>query len=262
MINSLNLNDLKSKDYLILTKKLNKLLFEYWNLLKSSLIFNSIDNISFIYEIVNLLNLNDEIKTISFENQNNYIGGFYNNTTKKMSLSVDKIVQFEQLNIISQEAFIIEYLTILFHEIFHAIQYKYLINDKHYLISIMKQLSNYIKQNKNLNSKLHDLIPDEREASIESAKLIYDFYIVNNLSKNDCNESIENLNFYITNGYLYKKNITIFPYQSIKNYDNNIPLVLYDNLGIFNKLIYGLDIKCNPTLALFINESNTKLLKL
>ena len=61
----------------------------------------------------------------------------------------------------------------MFHEIFHAIQYQYMNNYSDYLISTMKRLSIDIKQNRILNNQLHDLIPDEREASIESAKLIY-----------------------------------------------------------------------------------------
>lgn len=74
---------------------------------------------------------------------------------------------------ISSNKFIIECLTILFHKIFRATQYQYMNNCNDYLISTMKRLSLDIKQNRTLNNQLHDLITDEREASVESAKLIY-----------------------------------------------------------------------------------------
>ena len=68
-------------------------------------------------------------------------------------------------------------------------------------MSVMKQLSINIKQNRELNTQLHDLIPDEREASIESAKLIYDFAQQNKLLNTmECNETTNNLNFYLSNG--------------------------------------------------------------
>lgn len=166
-------------------------------------------------------------------------------------------MQVRNLNILSNENFVIEYLTILFHEIFHAIQYQYMINYDNYLISVMKQLSINIKQNRKLNSQLHDLIPDEREASIESAKLIYDFARQNKLLNTmECNEIANNLNFYLSNGYLYKGRISIFPYQSISKFDKTIPILVDKEIDTYNKLIYGLDIHNNPTLSLL--ESKRK----
>ena len=122
----------------------------------------------------------------------------------------------------------------------------------------MKRLSLDIKQNKTLNNQLHDLIPDEREASIESAKLIYYFVQQSNiLNTEEYNETNKNLNFYLTNGYLYNKKLSIYPYQSISKFDNTIPMLIYENIETYNKLIYGFDIKNNPTLSLLINKSKT-----
>lgn len=258
----LNLHGLKSKSYIVLSKNLNTLLFAYWNFLKYEFEKPLTDSIPLLYDIVNILNLNDEIKNISFESDISYIGGYYSFEEKKLILNVKKLLQAKQLNIITNENFIIEYLTILFHEIFHAIQYQYMNNCKDYLISTMKQLSIYMKENKDLNIHLHDLIPDEREASIESAKLIYDFAQQNNLlSTKEQDETVANLLFYLTNGYLYRNRITIFPFQSISKFDEKIPILIDDNLDIYNKLIYGLDIQNNPTLALFNCERKKRLSK-
>lgn len=258
-----NLQGLKSKNYISLSMNLNELLLIYWNLLKYESKNDLINNLSLIYEIVGILNLNDEIKNISFEDDASYIGEYYNFEEKKLTLNIQKLLKLKNLNVISNDNFAIEYLTILFHEIFHAIQYQYMNNFDDYLISTIKRLSICIKQNRSLNTQLHDLIPDEREASIESAKLIYYFAKQNNLlSIKECNETANNLRFYLANGYLYRNKISIYPYQSISTFDKTIPMLIYEEIDTYNKLIYDLDIQNNPTLSLLINESNKRLLKL
>lgn len=259
----IDLHGLKSKSYIVLSTDLKELLFTYWNLLKSISKENLINYLSLTYEIIETLNLEDEIKNISFGDDTSYVGGYYNFEEKKLTLNIQKLLQVRNLNILSNENFVIEYLTILFHEIFHAIQYQYMINYDNYLISVMKQLSINIKQNRELNTQLHDLIPDEREASIESAKLIYDFAQQNKLLNiMECNETTNNLNFYLSNGYLCRNRISIFPYQSISRFDKTIPTLIDKEVDTYNKLIYGLDIHSNPTHSLLEFESKKKLLKL
>ena len=110
-----------------------------------------------------------------------------------------------------------------------------MINCNNYLISVMKRLSINIKQNRELNIQLHDLIPDEREASIESAKLIYDFSNQCNLLNTvECNEITNNLKFYLSNGYLYSKNISIFPYQSISRFEKTVPQLVDKEIDRMN----------------------------
>ena len=263
MDKTINLHGLESKSYIVLSADLKELLSTYWNLLKSISKENLVNYLSLTYEIIETLNLVDEIKNISFCDDASYVGGCYNFEEKKLTLNIKKLLQLRKLNIISNNNFIIEYLTILFHEIFHAIQYQYMNNYSDYLISTMKRLSIDIKQNRILNNQLHDLIPDEREASIESAKLIYYFAQQNRLlNTEEYNETNKNLNFYLTNGYLYSKKLSIYPYQSISKFDNTIPILIYEKIETYNKLIYGLDIKNNPTPSLLINEDNKRLLKL
>lgn len=98
------------------------------NLLKYESKNDLINNLSLIYEIVGILNLNDEIKNISFEDDASYIGEYYNFEEKKLTLNIQKLLKLKNLNVISNDNFAIEYLTILFHEIFHAIQYQYMNN--------------------------------------------------------------------------------------------------------------------------------------
>lgn len=259
----IDLHELKSEDYITLTSSLKEILFEYWNLLKSKSKKDFLNYMPFNYEIIRILNLNDEIKNISFGDDTSYIGGYYNYEAKALTLNIKKLLQVRNLNILSNENFVIEYLTILFHEIFHAIQYKYMINYNDYLISVMKQLSINIKQNSSLNTQLHDLIPDEREASIESAKLIYNFANNNNLlNTKERNEIANNLSFYLSNGYLYSNKVAIFPYKSISKFDTTIPTLIDQKIDTYNKIVYGLDIHSNPTLSEFNNESKKKLLKL
>lgn len=96
-----DLQNLKSKNYISLSINLNELLFVYWNLLKYESNNDSINNLSLIYEIVKVLNLNDEIKNVSFEDDVSYIGGYYNFEEKKLTLNIKKLLQLRKLNIIS-----------------------------------------------------------------------------------------------------------------------------------------------------------------
>lgn len=259
----IDLHELKTKKYISLSQCLNELLLKYWKILKFGENNDVINSLYLIYEIISALDLVDEVKDISFGNDISYVGGYYNFEEKKLVLDIQKLLQVKYLSLITNENFAIEYLTILFHEIFHVIQYQYMNNYNDYLISVMKRLSINIKQNHALNLQLHDLIPDEREASIESAKLIYDFAQQNKfISIEECNEAADNLRFYLTSGYLYRNKISIYPYQSISRFDQEIPILVDKKLDIYNKIIYGLDIHSNPTLSLFGCESNKGLLKL
>lgn len=88
-----DLQNLKSKNYISLSINLNELLFVYWNLLKYESNNDSINNLSLIYE--------DEIKNVSFEDDVSYIGGYYNFEEKKLTLNIKKLLQLRKLNIIS-----------------------------------------------------------------------------------------------------------------------------------------------------------------
>lgn len=257
----IDLHDLKFKNYMPLSAELNSLLIIYWKQIKYEVDVCSNKNKFIIKDIVDILNLKDQINCIDIIDNNLYIGGNYNFREKKLTLNINKLIELRNLNIISNETFVVEYLTVLFHEIFHAIQYQYMYNYNDYLISFMKQISLKIKENMNLNNQLHDLIPDEREASIKSAKLLYDFAVQNDdLALEEYNEIYQNLNYYVKNGYLYAKKLSIYPYQSILRFDNMVPKIDYNQVDVYNKIIYGFDLENNPTPSLLINEGNKRLL--
>lgn len=92
-----DLQNLKSKNYISLSINLNELLFVYWNLLKYESNNDSINNLSLIYEIVKVLNLNDEIKNVSFEDDVSYIGGYYNFEEKKINFKYQKIITAKKI---------------------------------------------------------------------------------------------------------------------------------------------------------------------
>ena len=93
--------------------------------------------------------------------------------------------------------------------------------------------------------------------------MIYDFSNQCNLLNTvECNEITNNLKFYLSNGYLYSKNISIFPYQSISRFEKTVPQLVDKEIDTYDKLIYGLDIYSNPTLLLLELESKKRLLKL
>lgn len=79
----IDLHELKSKSYLVLSADLKELLFTYWNLLKSISKENLVNYLSLSYEIIETLNLGDEIKNVFFDDDISYVGGYYNFKEKK-----------------------------------------------------------------------------------------------------------------------------------------------------------------------------------
>lgn len=97
MNKTVNLNSLKSEKYIDLSTNLNELLFAYWNLLKSESENDSAKYLSLIYEIVKTLNLSDEIKNISFENDTSYIGGYYDFEEKKINFKYSNVITSKKI---------------------------------------------------------------------------------------------------------------------------------------------------------------------
>lgn len=93
----INLNGLKSKNYIVLSKSLNELLFIYWKLLKLNSKQDLKNYLSLNYQIIETLNLKDEIKNIFFEDDVSYIGGDH------PWIEIDRMNAFRWLSTLSPE---------------------------------------------------------------------------------------------------------------------------------------------------------------
>lgn len=226
-------------------------LFQYSNLLNEDIKFllseklrtfqnNKVINefvydFDFIHNIISSLKINEEIKMVKIYNDLCLPNGYYNNKEKLLVLNFKLLCISINKKIISNEIFLIEYLTMIMHECFHAIQYKSLNLSQDNTTSITKRLSNIIKNNNLIGINYYPLIPDEREASIISANIIFDFFRNTRDSENIyLSESYKNLIYYLKIGYSDNTS----PYDKLLFLDNNLPNLTSEDKKI--KLLYGL----------------------
>ena len=120
-----NIDNVTCEEYLIMSSKLNELLNSFYQYLEKKMDVFSKESINFVWEIIDILNLKNEIKTIEIISTNNYTS-FYNYDKKHLRIDFGKLVELYKNKILDQNVLLLEFFTILFHELFHSIQYKYL----------------------------------------------------------------------------------------------------------------------------------------
>lgn len=256
-------NDIRNvendNEILCLNNNLNELVLDYFNYLKNNLDLSNKKNIDYIFNIIEMLDIKDNINKIIISS-NVGCNGYFNNQNKELVIDFNELVQYNKMGILKTNILLIEYFTVLFHELYHALQYKYLENNTSLLISKMKRLSILFKNTPNIDNQFHDLIPDEREASIESAKLVYNIFS-NNLTDISKKEVEENLIFYLINGYAMINNKFLNPISSInKNINGLKNLNINCNiLNDYNNLIYGFPVKQDLYYKLMDARYNQKI---
>lgn len=245
----------------------NQILLEYYTYINNTLSFSDEKTKDFVFYIIEHLDLKKEIKNIIFESKLS-CSGYYDYNSKTISLNFDEMIKFYKLNIINRFTLLTEYLTALLHEIAHAVQYRYLCNLQNSTISKMKLLSNELKDILSGNITLHTFFPDEREASIESAKILYSFAQQNNLDI--FSEMNSNLIYYLTDGYLKLSNgIYINPISRLNNYKTKYVIQKFNDiktLSNYERLLYGFQLddslqdklefsKVNQTIGLSLKKT-------
>ena len=246
-------------EILCLNNNLNELVLDYFNYLKNNLDLSNKKNIDYIFNIIEMLDIKDNINKIMI-GSNVGCNGYFNNQNKELVINFNELVQYNKMGILKTNILLIEYFTVLFHELYHALQYKYLENNTSLLISKMKRLSILFKKTPNIDNQFHDLIPDEREASIESAKLVYKIFS-NDLTDISKKEVEENLIFYLINGYAMINNKFLNPISSINKSINGLKnLNINCNiLNDYNNLIYGFPVKQDLYYKLMETRYNQKI---
>lgn len=256
-----------NKNMFYYDKVFNQILLEYYTYINKNLSFSDKKTKDFVFYIVEHLDLKNEIKNIIFDAKLG-CSGYYDFNSKTISLNFDEMIKFYKLNIINKFTLLTEYLTALLHEIAHAIQYRYLCNTQNTTISQMKKISNELKDILDDNLTLHTFFPDEREASIESAKALYVFAEKNNLDI--FLEMKSNLIYYLTNGYLkVSDDIYINPISRLNNNKTNYVIKKINEiktLSDYEKLLYGFELndslqdnleysKVNQTIGLSLKKT-------
>lgn len=234
---------------------LNKILFDYYKYLIDSLNLSDKKSKDYIFYIIDLFDLKKQIKNVNF-NSNIDCSGYYYFGNKEIMINFDEMVKFCKLDIIDKPTLLIEYFTTLFHEMIHAMQYKTLINANNSIMVKMKKISMELKKLFFDNFALHHLFPDEREANIESSKILYNFfrtYYIENFK-----DSEDNLLFYLGDGYSKTiKGLHISPISRI--YNKETKCIIEKNCDIktlsdYEKLLYGFELDGNLQNKLEISK--------
>lgn len=207
----------KEKFDLIFSNNLNEILKSYY----LYLLYNDIkakNNVDYINYILENFNLQKYVHNFSIENNLNSNGRFVPNIN---SIFINqnylrKLEIAQSLNFLNKEQIILEYFTLLFHEINHALQYKTMMELERSLITEILHISLFLKSVSNYNEFLfHNLFPDEINSNINSSLLVYSF-VKNNLNLNlDINNAEKNLIYYLSLGYINTEGVT-FPCSQIK----------------------------------------------
>lgn len=239
---------------------LNKILFEYYKYLIDSLKLSNKKSKEYIFYIIELFNLKKEIENVNFDSNLDCSGG-YCFENKELIINFDDMVKFCKLDIIDRPTLLIEYFTTLLHEMIHAMQYKSLINDDESLMSKMKKVSIELKKIFFDNIVLHDLFPDEREANVESSKMLYNFFRTSYIE--NFKNSEDNLIFYLVNGY-YKKINGLYVSPISRFYGKKIKYIIEKDCDIkkfsnYEKLLYGFELNVNLQNKLEISRETKSI---
>ena len=236
------------KMLLCMDSELKKVLMDYYNFLTLNKTSDP-KSIDYIFSIIDHFDINDKfLKTICFDS-NISANGVYIPGDKKIILNTAKLEAACKLHFISHEQMIVDYLSLLLHEINHVLQfrYRYETTDE---ISRILDLSEFLKDCSHDNLKeYHNLFPDEIDSNIRSAKIIYE------LSGDTISEI--NLVNYLMLSVMYR-NIIIksqihFLYYFILNTDFN---EIFENI---NGIFYGLP-KNNEVMESIISSYQTQCL--
>ncbi len=249
---------------------LNKILSDYYKYLFDSLNLADKKSKDYIFYIVELFDLKKEIEKINFDLKLD-CSGYYYFDGKELMINFNEMIRFYKLDIIDKSTLLIEYFTTLFHELIHAIQYRILINNDESVMLQMKRISIELKRMLFDNITLHHLFPDEREANIESSKIIYNFF--KNYYIENFRNSEDNLIFHLGNGYLKTINgIYKNPISIIYNEETKEIIKKHCDIKVlsdYEKLLYGFELNGNLQNILetskqtkTINSELVKMLKL
>lgn len=158
---------------------LSEILFEYCKFLEFNTISDTTRSFDYIFDIIDYFNISDKfLRTVQF-NSNIENNGVYIRSDKKIILNIAKLEAAYKLNFLSKEQFIIDYFSLLLHEINHVLQCKYRENIDDGISHILN-VSDFLKTNFKNNVRMyHDFFPDEIDSNIRSAKIIYEMFLSN-----------------------------------------------------------------------------------
>ena len=156
---------------------LSEILFEYCKFLEFNTISDTTRSFDYIFDIIDYFNISDKfLRTVQFHS-NSENNGVYIRSDKKIILNIAKLEAAYKLNFLSKEQFIIDYFSLLLHEINHVLQCRYRENIDDGISHILN-VSDFLKTNFKNNVRMyHDFFPDEIDSilSLSMERPVLDF---------------------------------------------------------------------------------------
>lgn len=236
------------KMFLCMDSELKKILIDYCNFLTLNKT-SDLKSIDYIFSIIDHFDISNKfLETICFDS-NISVNGLYIPDDKKIILNTAKLEAAYKLHFISHKQMVVDYFSLLLHEINHVLQFRYRheITDE---ISRILGLSEILKDcSRGDLKKYHDLFPDEVDSNIRSAKVVYEL--------GDDSISEINLVNYLMLSVMYKNTIIKsqihFLYHFILNVNFN------ETFKNANRIFYGLP-KDDEVMESIINSYQTQCL--
>lgn len=210
--------------------ELERILTAYRSFLATNNI-NSLNSLDYIFEIINYYEISKKYLEKFEFNDSLKCNGVYIPEQRKIILNTSMLEGAHKLHFISFDQMIIDFFSLLLHEINHLLQFRYrdLVDDD---IALVLNISEFLKQQSFTRKKeFHDLFPDEIDSNIRSSKLIYE------TEKSDIAE--KNLVFYLTLSTFYKNRIvnSQIDYLYSQLFNTSFDESIHD----INSVYYGLE---------------------
>lgn len=210
--------------------ELGRILTEYRNFLATNNI-NSLNSLDYIFEIINYYEISKKYFEKFEFNDSLKCNGVFIPEQRKIVLNTSLLDGAYKLHFISFEQMIMDFFSILLHEINHLLQFRYrdLVDDD---IAFVLNISEFLKHQSSTRKKeLHDLFPDEIDSNIRSSKLIYE------VEKSELAE--KNLVFFLTLCTIYKNRIINSQIDYL--YEQLFNSKFDEEIGNINSIYYGLE---------------------
>ncbi|MGN1379212.1 MAG: hypothetical protein ACI4XR_02295 [Bacilli bacterium] len=210
--------------------ELGRILTEYRNFLATNNI-NSLNSLDYIFEIINYYEISKKYFEKFEFNDSLKCNGVFIPEQRKIVLNTSLLDCAYKLHFISFEQMIMDFFSILLHEINHLLQFRYrdLVDDD---IAFVLNISEFLKHQSSTRKKeLHDLFPDEIDSNIRSSKLIYE------VEKSELAE--KNLVFFLTLCTIYKNRIINSQIDYL--YEQLFKSKFDEEIGNINSIYYGLE---------------------
>lgn len=245
-------------NYLEYSTELGVILLDYFNYLKENDVYSD-KSFDYVFDIVDFLNIEKKyFAEMVFDEQLKSEGVFLPQE-KKIKLNLKNILMLKKLKYLSVEEYILEYYTLLLHELNHLFHYR---NKRESCDDVATLLRNCDIIRLKAGQKYRDFskfFPDEIDSYLKSSKLV-DKFVEYNMIK-DNNSSKNRLVYYLTFNIFNGNEIINSQYDYLKYILFNEHCTNYHFSDEIQNVYYGLA-KKDETINSLLDTYRSQELKI